>query len=137
MAFEIEERESGGVTILDLRGRLVAGESSGALREKLSALSGAGKNQVVLNMEGVDYIDSSGLGTLVMCHTTLNRTGGGLRLCHLTTRNMELLVLTKLTTVFELFEDEPNAVNSFFPDREIRHFDILSFVESQKTKRQR
>ena len=136
MSFTIAERENNGVTVLDLDGKLVAGESCAALREKLSALAAASKTKVALNMSGVDYIDSSGLGTLVMCHTTLNRAGGGLRLCHLTTRSLELLVLTKLTTVFELFEDEANAVSSFFPGREIKHFDILSFVESQKAKRQ-
>jgi len=135
MAFEIVERESSGVTILDLSGRLVAGESSGAVREKLSELAAAGKNQVVLNMAGVDHIDSSGLGTLVMCHTTLNRAGGGLRLYNLTTRSLQLLVLTKLATIFELFDDQANAVNSFFPGREIKRFDILNFVESQKVKR--
>ena len=136
MSFQILERDSQDVTVLDLSGRLVAGESSAGLREKLAALATAGKTRVVLNMAGVDYIDSSGLGTLVMCHTTLNRLGGGLRLAHLTTRSLELLVLTKLTTVFELFDDESNAVNSFFPGREIKRFDILSFVESQKAKRQ-
>ncbi len=82
-------------------------------------------------MSEVDYIDSTGLGTLVICFTSLQKAKGNLRLCNLNRRNLELLVLTKLSTVFELYNDEQDAVNSFFPNREIKHFDILSFVQDQ------
>jgi anti-sigma B factor antagonist len=80
----------------------------------------------------VEYIDSTGLGTLVVCYNTLQKAGGALKLLNLNCRNTELLILTKLSTVFELFDDEQEAVNSFFPGREIRHFDILSFVEESR-----
>ena len=80
----------------------------------------------------MDYIDSTGLGALVICFTTLRKAGGELKLLNLSRRNIELLVLTKLTTVFEIFSDEQDAVNSFFPDREIRRFDILEFVQKGK-----
>jgi anti-sigma B factor antagonist len=136
MSLKITERQNSGIAVLDLEGRLVAGETATLLRDTLTRLAEAHHNRVVLQMSGVNYIDSTGLGSLVMCHATLGRLGGGLRLCRLTTRSLELLLLTKLTTVFELYEDEQNAVNSFFPGRTIQKFDILSFVESHKAKRQ-
>ena len=87
---------------------------------------------MILNMAGVDYIDSTGLGGMVISYTSLKKAGGALKLLNLNRRNIELLVLTKLTTVFELFDDEQDAVNSFFPNREIKRFDILSFVRQQE-----
>jgi anti-sigma B factor antagonist len=80
-------------------------------------------------MQEVDYVDSTGLGCLVVCATSLRKQGGNVRLLNVNTRNLELLVLTRLTTVFDLFTDEQDAVNSFFPGREIKTFDILSFVQ--------
>jgi anti-sigma B factor antagonist len=69
---------------------------------------------------------------MVISFTSLRKSGGALKLLNLNQRNIELLVLTKLTTVFELFDDEQEAVNSFFPNRQIRKFDILSFVREQE-----
>lgn len=131
MNLEIAQREREAVVILDVKGRLTVGASATALRDYLRELAAAGKTNVVLNLAEVDYIDSTGLGSLVVAYTTLRKAGGRLRLLNLNRRNIELLVLTKLTTVFELFDDEHNAVNSFFPNREIKHFDILSFVREQ------
>jgi len=85
-----------------------------------------------LNLKEVDYIDSTGLGTMVICYTTLQKVGGNLKLLNLNRRNIELLLLTKLSTVFQIFGDEQDAINSFFPDREVKHFDILSFVKKQQ-----
>lgn len=132
MNLEIAQRESEEVAVLDMKGRLTVGDSAAALRDYLRELSAAGKNNVVLNLAEVDYIDSTGLGSLVVAYTTLRKAGGHLRLLNVNRRNIELLVLTKLTTVFELFDDEQHAVNSFFPNREIKHFDILSFVREQR-----
>ena len=129
---EIHKREKEGVTILDLKGRLVVGEPSGRLREKIVEEAANGGRKVVLNLEGVEYIDSTGLGSMVICYTSLQKAGGTLKLLKLNRRNIELLVLTKLSTVFEVFGDEQDAINSFFPEREIKHFDILSFVQQQK-----
>ena len=129
---EIVERRLEEIPILAVSGKLVAGESVSRLREKVSEMSKAGENRIILEMEDVPYVDSSGLGMLVHCYTTLERLGGGLRLVNLSTRNLELLVLTKLSTVFQLYDDEQEAVNSFFPERQSRKFDILSFVESRK-----
>jgi anti-sigma B factor antagonist len=131
MSFEINERDREGVTILDLKGRLTVGEAS-VVREKVTELAAAGKTKVILNLQHVDYIDSTGLGSMVICFTTLKKTGGALKLLNLNKRNIELLLLTKLHTIFEVFSDEQDAVNSFFPGREISHFDILSFVQDHE-----
>ena len=131
MALDIQGREREGIAILDLKGRLVVGDSN-LLREKVSEHSTAGQLKVALNLAEVDYIDSTGLGTLVICFTSLQKSGGALKLYSLNRRNIELLLLTKLSTVFNIFEDEQQAINSFFPEREIKHFDILSFVQQHK-----
>jgi anti-sigma B factor antagonist len=128
MAVEIEQSEREGIVILRLNGRITAGPEVGSLREKIAELNTAGKRNVALDLSAVDYIDSTGLGALVMCATTLRRDGGGIRLVNLNRRHLELLVMTKLTTVFETFTDIQEAVNSFFPDRKVNSFDILEFV---------
>ncbi len=132
MDVQIGDREREGIVLIDLKGRLVAGENVAALREKVASLVTGGRINAVLNLANVDYIDSSGLGALVMCFTTLRKAEGKLKLLNLTRRNVELLVLTKLETVFEVFDDEQQAINSFFPNREIRRFDILNFIQQQK-----
>ena len=131
VSLEIQEREREGVVILDLKGRLTAGPAASVLRDHFARLTSAGRNQVVINLKGVDYIDSTGLGTLVICYTSLQKLKGNLKLANLNKRNLELLLLSKLSTVFELFNDEQDAINSFFPNREIKHFDILSFIQQQ------
>lgn len=130
--FEIRRREKEGVVCLDLKGRLVVGEPSVRLREAINQEVGQSKARVILNLEEVDYIDSTGLGCMVICYTTLQKAGGTLKLLKLNRRNVELLLLTKLSTIFEIFNDEQDAINSFFPEREIKRFDILSFVQQQK-----
>ena len=132
MSLEIAMREKEGIAILDLDGRLTVGGESSRLREQISSTVAAGNKNAILNLEKVDYIDSTGLGTMVICYTTLRKAGGALKLANLDKRAIELLVLTKLATVFEIYTDEQDAVNSFFPNREIRRFDILSFVQSQQ-----
>ena len=131
MALDIQGREREGIAILDLKGRLVVGDSN-LLREKVTEHSAAGKINIALNLAEVDYIDSTGLGTMVICFTSLQKAGGALKLYNLNRRNIELLLLTKLSTVFNIFQDEQQAINSFFPEREIKHFDILSFVQQHK-----
>jgi len=132
MSLDIQERDSEGITMLDLDGRLTVGNEMGTYREAMQKLIGACKHSIILNMQKVDYVDSTGLGALVMTYTTLNKAGGKIKLLNLTRRSIELLVMTKLTTIFEVFDDEQNAVNSFFPDREIKRFDILNFVQHMK-----
>jgi anti-sigma B factor antagonist len=131
MSLDIRETSREGVDILSLKGRLTVGEAS-AVREKVSSVLAGGQSKVILNLEHVDYIDSTGLGALVICFTSLKKAGGALKLVNPNKRNVELLLLTKLHTIFEVFADEQDAVNSFFPDRVIRHFDILQFVQAEK-----
>ena len=132
MGLDIEQSEREGIIILNLNGRLIVGEPVTDLRAKITRLSVAGANNVVLNLAKVDYIDSTGLGGMVIGYTTLKKAGGALKLTGMNRRNLELLVLTKLSGIFETFEDEQTAVNSFFPGREIKKFDILSFVQGQE-----
>ena len=133
MSLEIEQRKNEGIVVLDLKGRITVGPGAAALREKVSAQNAAGVRNLVLELSGVDYIDSTGLGALVMCATTMRRNGGNIKLVNLNRRNIELLVMTKLETVFEVFADEQDAVNSCYPDRKVKTFDILDFVKNLKS----
>jgi anti-sigma B factor antagonist len=132
MDLTFTERVREGIPILDVKGQIIAGEGADALRERIKALAAAGTVNAVLNLADVSYIDSSGLGALVMSFSGLRKAGGALKLLHLSRRNVELLVLTKLETVFEAFDDEQSAVNSFFPGRAIKKFDILTFLQQRK-----
>ena len=132
MSLEIQQKEREGIVILDLKGRITAGPEASSLREKVAQSAAAGSKNLILNLQNVDYIDSTGLGTLVICATSLRKNGGNVKLVNLNRRNIELLVMTKLATVFEIFNDEQDAVNSFFPDRKIQTFDILNFVRQMK-----
>lgn len=128
MALEIGEHEREGVTILALKGRITVGEVT-PVREKITQLLASEHSQIVLDLEHVDYIDSTGLGNLVISYTQVQKAGGALKLLQLNKRNVELLALTRLHTIFEVFAEETEAVNSFFPGREIKRFDILNFVQ--------
>ena len=135
MSLDIQESAREDISILTLRGRLTVGESN-SVRETIQALSAAGKTRVVIDLSSVDYIDSTGLGALVICYTTLKKLGGAVKLVNPNKRNLELLLLTKLHTIFETFTEVQDAVNSFFPGRQIKHFDILSFVKQQEAEEQ-
>ena len=133
MSLEIEQKEREGITILELNGRITMGEEAGKFRQLVQDLAKRGPSpKLILDMRQVDYIDSTGLGAIVMSATSFRKTGGEVKLLNLNRRNIEFLVATKLTTIFEVFADEQDAVNSFFPDREIKTFDILEFVKAQK-----
>ena len=132
MSLDIHQREREGITLIDLKGRLTVGQEVSTYRERMQKLIDSGRHSIVLNLDQVDYVDSTGLGAMVMCYTTLQRSGGTAKLLNLSRRSIELLVMTKLTTIFEVFNDEQNAINSFFPDREIKRFDILNFVQQMK-----
>lgn len=129
MPLDIQTRQREGITILTLKGRITVGPEATALREAGAAANSSGSRNLVLDLGAVDFIDSTGLGALVILATTLRKGGGNVKLVNLNRRNIELLVMTKLATVFEIFSDEQDAVNSYFPDRKIKTFDILDFVQ--------
>ena len=110
---DLKERQAGDVTILDLSGEVRIGDGSVALRDSIRNLADQGKTKVLLNLAGVKYIDSSGIGELIANYTTLSRQGGQLKLLKLTDRVQNLLVITKLLTVFDSFDDEAEALKSF------------------------
>ena len=110
---DIAERTVSDVTVLDLKGKMTLGEGDELLKDKINSLLASGKKKLVLNLEGVPYIDSAGLGEIVRTFTTVSRQGGKLKLLNLTKRIEDLLSITKLLTVFETFESEPDAIKSF------------------------
>jgi anti-sigma B factor antagonist len=132
MPLDVHQRETEGIVILDLRGRLVVGPESTEFRREVAGLVTTDHKNIILGMKHVDFIDSTGLGTLVIAHTQFQKAGGSVKLLNVSKRNVQLLVLTKLSTVFEMFEDEQAAIDSFFPDRERKPFDILEFVKEQE-----
>jgi anti-sigma B factor antagonist len=110
---DIAERTVSDVTVLDLKGKMTLGEGDELLKDKINSLLANGKKKLVLNLEGVPYIDSAGLGEIVRTYTTVSRQGGSLKLLNLTKRIEDLLSITKLLTVFETFDTEAEAINSF------------------------
>ena len=109
----IEERTVGEVIVLDLKGKITLGEGDELLKDKINSLVNQGRKKILLNLEGVPYIDSAGLGEIVRTYTTVSRQGGSLKLLNLTKRITDLLAITKLLTVFETFDSESDAVKSF------------------------
>lgn len=113
MALTIASREVDGVAILDLSGRITLGEGSVQLRDAVRTLIGKGQKNILINMEEINYIDSSGLGELVSAYTTAKNQQASVKLLHLTKRVHDLLQLTKLVTVFDILDDEASAIASF------------------------
>ena len=110
---DVKERQAGDVTILDLSGEVRIGQGSVSLRDAIRGLADEGKKKVLLNLAGVKYIDSSGIGELIANYTTVSRQGGQLKLLNLTDRIQNLLVITKLLTVFDSYDNESEALKSF------------------------
>jgi len=110
---QIEERPSGDVMILDVTGKLTIGEGDELLKDKINSLIQQGHKKLILNLEGVPYVDSAGLGEIVRTYTTVSRQGGNLKLLNLTKRIEDLLSITKLLTVFDTYDSEQDALNSF------------------------
>jgi anti-sigma B factor antagonist len=131
MHLQVQHREHEGIRILDLRGHLIEGPSEASLRAAIAALAEATPVNVILNFAGVTVIDADGLGALVFSNAGIVNSGGALKLLQLPP-HLNPMILTKLETVFEVFTDEQDAVNSFFPDRAVRHYDILEYVEEQE-----
>jgi anti-sigma B factor antagonist len=106
-------RDAGGITVVDIGGRITLGEGSALLRKTIRELLADGRTKIVLNLGDVNYIDSSGIGELVTAFTTVKKTGGDMKLLHLTKKVHDLLQLTKLFTVFDVYSDENVVISSF------------------------
>ena len=109
----IDTRSVNGVTILDIHGKITLGEGSRGIRDKVRETLEGGEKNMLLNLGDVRYIDSAGIGELVSSYTTVTNQGGQLKLLNLTEKIEQLLAITKLTTVFDFFDDEATAVGSF------------------------
>ena len=131
---QIIQREKEGICILDLDGSLTIGDSEAILRTTIVTLARAGTLNIILNLAGVTEIDEDGLSVLIFCYARFAKSGGALKLLNLRP-DLSLMILTKLDTVFEVFTDEQAAINSFFPARAVRHYDILQWVQGQKKHR--
>jgi anti-sigma B factor antagonist len=118
MTIKMTNSEVDGVSVVALDGQIVLGEESNSLREKLKSLIAEGKKKIVLNMANIKYIDSAGVGTLVAGHISAKTQGASLRLCHLGRKFHEVLQITKLLTVFDVYDTEVAAVSSF--EEEVR-----------------
>lgn len=115
MKMTANTRVVGGVTIVDLGGRIVLGEGSAGVRDLVRELISEGIRKILLNLRNVDYVDSSGLGELVCAFTSMRSQGGELKLLNVTRRVRSLLQITKLISVFEITDDEAASVESFSP----------------------
>lgn len=113
MALKLTKREVDGVSIIQLEGRIVLGEESNALREQVKSLLANNKKNIVLNMDNVTYIDSAGLGALVAAHHSARSQNASLKLSNLGSKFQEVLQVTKLLTVFEVYDSEAAAIRSF------------------------
>lgn len=110
---DIKERVVDGVSVLDLSGKIVLGEGDGQVRERIKDLLSDGQKKILLNLGDVTYVDSAGLGALISSYTTTKREGGQLKLVNLTKRIQDLLAITKLITVFDTYDTEQEAIESY------------------------
>lgn len=113
MSVKLTTRQVGDVTVIDAVGRITLGDGASTFRDTIRDLAGKGQKKLLLNLAEVSYIDSSGIGEMVSGFTTVSNQGGQMKLLNLTKRVKDLLQITKLYTVFEVFEDEAAAVRSY------------------------
>lgn len=109
----IEQRMVGSVVVLDLSGKLALGDGDGLLKDKVHSLVFQGSKDIALNLANLSYIDSAGLGELIAAHSTTTRNGGHIKIFNLTKRVSDLLAITKVLTVFDVFDSEQEALKSF------------------------
>jgi anti-sigma B factor antagonist len=137
MTLEIVHREHEGIEILDLKGHLTIGQADLDFRNELDRFLKAGKVRVVLNLSGLRELDSTGLGTLLLALAELRKAGGNLAVFNMSPSHFELLTETKLEATLDVFKEEQDAINSFFPNREVQRYDLLEFLESNQMKQPR
>ncbi len=113
MSVQINTREVEGIIVMDLRGRVTLGEATGKVRETIRVIVTGGHRKVLLNLSELDYLDSAGLGEIIGAYTTMRNAGGEMKLLGVTGRALDLLQVTKLATLFELFSEEAEGLKSF------------------------
>ena len=132
MPLEITQREYEGIQILDLKGRLTLGQEDLDFRSELERLLTAGMYRVALNLSDLRELDSTGLGTLLSALRKLRQAGGTLAIYNMHPAHIEQMVEAQLEAALEVFPTEQDAIDSFFPDRKIKTYDLLEFVEAVK-----
>ncbi|MGD0136360.1 MAG: STAS domain-containing protein [Bryobacteraceae bacterium] len=132
MALKVTRREEDGISILELKGRITFGPEDILFNDEIRHALAARRFRLVIDLSGVDKIDSAGLGTLLYARAELRRAGGGLALANLRPAHMQLLLVARLETVFSIFGNDLDAINSFFPERKVPHYDILALVTSMR-----
>ncbi len=135
MALRITRGEKEGIWVLKLDGRLTFGPEDIEMNDEIRHAIAARRVRLVLDLGGVDKIDSAGLGTLLYARAELRRAGGGLALANLRPAHLQTLLVAKLETVFDVFETEQDAVNSFFPERAVPHYDLLAVIQGMRRER--
>ncbi len=135
MSLKITQEVREGIEILTLDGELTFGQEDLDFRKELDGLVQAGKINAVLNLSRLSKLDTTGLGTLLFATEELRKAGGKLAVFNLKQSHIEMLVEARLETAMEVFRTEQDALASFFPDEEIKHYDILDLVESMKKQK--
>jgi len=131
MAFQLNERIQGQVTVLSLEGRFVIGEPVETFRQKFDAAIKSGRTLIALDFGRTEYIDSSGMGYLVVAHTVSKDAGGALGMFNLTDRLVDLMLLTKLSDVFGLYQSEADAVAGITGQGEAKKLDLIEYVQNK------
>jgi anti-sigma B factor antagonist len=135
MALSVTRREQDGISILQLSGRLTFGPEDITLNDEIRHALAARRYRLVVDLGNVEKIDSAGLGTLLYARAELRRAGGGLALANLKAAHLKSLLVAKLETVFDVYSSQLDAVNSFFPERKVPHYDLLELVTSIRDAR--
>jgi anti-sigma B factor antagonist len=130
MALTVNRWEHDGISILAFNGRLTFGPEDMLLNDEIRHALAGRRVRLVVDLDGVDKIDSAGLGTLLYARAELRRAGGGLALANLRPNHTHMLQTAKLDSVFGVFSSDLDAVNSFFPDRKVPPYDVLEFLTS-------
>jgi anti-sigma B factor antagonist len=131
----VTHRDKEGIRLLDLHGQLKAGDSELTLRSAINTLARDNVVDIILNLAEVTNIGSDSLEALVLCNRQIRKRGGALKLARLNVGHLSPEVLSKLNTMFEVFVDEQDAVNSFFSGRATYHYDVLEWVHEQEKTR--
>jgi len=132
MALKITRKEQDGILVLELKGRLTFGQGDMLLNDEIQHALLWRTSRMVIDLAGVEKMDSAGLGTLLYARAELQKAGGELALSNLKRTQMQALLVARLETVFNVYGTDLDAINSFFPDRKVPHYDILAVLASMR-----